>query len=54
VRGVRCGVITGPGKRPVPLRSAVLLPDKRLLALISEDGKINPQITQMIDETANA
>ena len=54
VRGVRCGVITGPGKRPVPLRSAVLLPDKRLLALINEDGKVNPQITQMINETANA
>ena len=54
VRGVRCGVITGPGKRPVPLRSAVLLPDKRLLALINEDGKINPQVTQLIHETANA
>jgi superfamily II RNA helicase len=54
VRGVRCGVITGPGKRPVPLRSAVLLPDRRLLPLITEDGKINPQITQLIHETANA
>ena len=31
VRGVRCGVITGPPKRPVPLRSAVLLPDRRLV-----------------------
>ncbi len=54
VRGVRCGVITGPGKRPVPLRSAVLLPDKRLLALIDESGRINPQVTQLIHETANA
>lgn len=54
VRGVRCGVITGPGKRPVPLRSAVLLPDKRLLALIDESGKINPQVTQLIHETSNA
>lgn len=35
VRGVRCGVISGPGKRPVPLRAAVLLPDRRLLALES-------------------
>src|SRR6187401_1613802 len=34
VRGVRCGVITGTGKRPVPLRSAVLLPDRRLLPLL--------------------
>lgn len=54
VRGVRCGVITGPGKRPVPLRSAVLLPDRRLLALIDESGKLNPQIAQLIHETANA
>ncbi|HEX5833955.1 MAG TPA: DEAD/DEAH box helicase [Pyrinomonadaceae bacterium] len=54
VRGVRCGVITGPGKRPVPLRSAVLLPDKRLLALIDDTGRINPQVTQLIHETANA
>lgn len=54
VRGVRCGVITGPGKRPVPLRSAVLLPDKRLLALIDESGRINPQVTQLIHETSNA
>jgi ATP-dependent RNA helicase HelY len=54
VRGVRCGVITGPGIRPVPLRSAVLLPDRRLLPLIDENGKLNPQITQIIHETANA
>jgi superfamily II RNA helicase len=44
IRGVRCGVITGPPKRPVPLRSAVLLPDKRLLPLINESGKLNPEI----------
>jgi superfamily II RNA helicase len=54
VRGVRCGVITGPGKRPVPLRSAVLLTDRRLLPLLDENGKLNPQIVQMIHETANA
>jgi superfamily II RNA helicase len=54
VRGVHCGVITGPGKRPVPLRSAVLLPDKRLLALIDERGRINSQVTQLIHETENA
>ena len=54
VRGVRCGVITGAGKRPVPLRSAVLLPDRRLLPLLDENGKLNPQITQIIHETANA
>ena len=54
VRGVRCGVITGPGKRPVPLRSALLLPDRRLLALIDETGRVNPQVTQIVHETSNA
>ena len=44
IRGVKCGVITGPPKRPVPLRSAVLLPDKRLLPLLNESGKLNPEI----------
>jgi superfamily II RNA helicase len=47
IRGVRCGVITGPGKRPVPLRSAVLLPDRRLLPLLREDGKLNPEIEKL-------
>jgi len=49
VRGVRCGVITGPLKRPVPLRSAMLLPDKRLLPLLNDAGKLNPEIAQMIE-----
>ena len=49
VRGVSCGVITGPGKRPVPLRSAVLLPDKRLLPLLDDAGKLNPEVAQMIE-----
>ena len=49
VRGVRCGVISGPGKRPVPLRSAVLLPDRRLLPLLRDDGQLNPEIAQMIE-----
>lgn len=49
VRGVRCGVITGPPKRPVPLRSAVLLPDKRLLPLLNDAGKLNAEIAQMIE-----
>jgi superfamily II RNA helicase len=44
IRGVRCGVITGPLKRPVPLRSAMLLPDKRLLPLMNEAGRLNPEI----------
>jgi superfamily II RNA helicase len=44
IRGVRCAVITGPMKRPVPLRSAVLLPDKRLLPLMNETGRLNPEV----------
>ena len=47
VRGVRCGVITGPVKRPVPLRSAVLLPDRRLLPLLNESGSLNPEILKL-------
>jgi superfamily II RNA helicase len=47
VRGVRCGVIPGPLKRPVPLRSAMLLPDKRLLPLLNDAGKLNPEIENL-------
>ena len=48
IRGVRCGVITGPMKRPVPLRSAVLLPDKRLLPLLDQNGRLNPEILALV------
>src|SRR5256714_11027506 len=40
LRGVRCDVITRPGLRPVPLRSAFLMPDKRLVPLLA-NGKLN-------------
>ena len=49
VRGVRCGVVAGSGKRPVPLRAAFLLPDKRLIPLLNDSGKLNPEISQMAD-----
>ena len=49
VRGVRCGVVPGPKKRPVPLRSAVLLPDKRLLPLLNDRGQLNPEIQQLVE-----
>ena len=49
VRGVRCGVVPGPQKRPVPLRAAVLLPDRRLLPLMNDKGKLNSEILQLID-----
>ncbi len=51
VRGVRCGVVTRPGARPVPLRAAMLLPDKRLLPLVNEHGRLNPEIAQLLEET---
>lgn len=47
VRGVRCGVVTRPGARPVPLRAAFLLPDQRLLPLLNEAGRLNPEIATM-------
>lgn len=47
VRGVRCGVITGPPQRPVPLRSAVLLPDRRLLPLLDHAGKLNYEVRNL-------
>jgi ATP-dependent RNA helicase HelY len=50
VRGVRCGVITRPGARPVPLRAAMLLPDKRLLPLLNDNGKLNPEIERMAEQ----
>ena len=51
VRGIACQVISGPPKRPVPLRSAVLLPDKRLLPLLNDAGKLNPEIAQLIERS---
>ena len=47
VRGVHCGVVSRPGARPVPLRAALLLPDKRLLPLIGENGKLNREIAAL-------
>ena len=50
VRGVRCGVVTRPGARPVPLRAAMLLPDKRLLPLVNEHGRLNPEIAALAEQ----
>ena len=50
VRGVRCGVVRRPGARPVPLRAAFLMPDKRLVPLLNESGKLNPEIARMVDQ----
>jgi ATP-dependent RNA helicase HelY len=50
VRGVHCGVVTRPGARPVPLRAAFLLPDKRLVPLMNENRKLNAEIARMIEQ----
>jgi len=50
-RGDRCGVITRPGARPVPLRAAMLLPDRRLVPLLTEAGKLNPEIAAISERT---
>jgi superfamily II RNA helicase len=49
VRGVRCNVVARPGARPVALRAAFLLPDKRLLPLVDEAGKLNPEIIRLAE-----
>jgi len=50
VRGVRCGVVTRPGARPVPLRAAFLMPDKRLIPLLGQNGKLNREIATLIEQ----
>src|SRR5438105_5175139 len=54
LRGVRCDVITRPGARPVPLRSAFLMPDKRLVPLVNANGKLNSEIAGMIEQQDDA
>src|ERR1051326_3396754 len=51
LRGVRCGVVTRPGDRPVPLRAAFLLPDKRLVPLLESNGKLNREIGSLIEDS---
>jgi ATP-dependent RNA helicase HelY len=50
VRGVRCGVVSRPGARPVPLRAAFLMPDGNLLPLLNEAGSLNPEIAGLIEQ----
>ena len=50
VRGVHCGVVTRPGARPVPLRAAFLMPDKRLLPLVNQNGKLNSEIARLSEQ----
>src|SRR6185503_20279912 len=50
VRGVHCGVVTRPGARPVPLRAAFLMPDKRLVPLVNEHKKLNSEIARLTEQ----
>jgi len=50
VRGVHCGVVSRPGARPVPLRAAFLMPDKRLVPLLGANKKLNPEIARLSEQ----
>ena len=50
LRGVRCGVVTRPGVRPVPLRAAFLMPDKRLVPLLDDNLKLNRELAGLIEQ----
>jgi superfamily II RNA helicase len=47
VRGVRCGVVSRPGARPVPLRAAFLHPEGELAPLFDESGRFNYELAQL-------
>jgi ATP-dependent RNA helicase HelY len=50
VRGVDCSIVTRPGARPVPLRAAFLMPDKRLVPLLNQNGKLNSEIMKLSEQ----
>ena len=50
VRGVRCGVVSRPGARPVPLRAAFLYPEGQLAPLLDEKGNLNPEIERLVQQ----
>jgi ATP-dependent RNA helicase HelY len=50
VRGVPCSVVPRPGARPVPLRAAFLMPDKRLVPLLNQGGKLNSEIARLSEQ----
>jgi ATP-dependent RNA helicase HelY len=50
LRGVRCGIVTRPGNRPVPLRAAFLMPDKSLVPLLGPNGKLNREIATLVEQ----
>lgn len=50
VRGVRCGVVTRPGARPVPLRAAFLYPDGQIAPLLDDNGILHPAIERLLQQ----
>ena len=48
IRGVKCGVVSRPGARPVPLRAAFLHPDGALSPLMTDSGALHPEVEQVI------
>ena len=48
VRGTRVRVVSRPGARPVPLRSAFLYPDGGLTPLVDEEGRFNHEIARFM------
>ena len=49
LRGDHCRVVARPGNRPVPLRAAFMMRDKRLVPLLDENRKLNREIAAMIE-----
>ena len=43
-------VVTRPGARPVPLRAAFLMPDRRLVPLLTGQGKLNGEIARLSEQ----
>jgi superfamily II RNA helicase len=50
VRGVRCGVVTRPGARPVPLRAAFLYPEGQIAPLLDDNGNLHPEIERLLQQ----
>ena len=50
VRGVRCGIVSRPGARPVPLRAAFLDPEGQLMPLLGHDGDLHPEILRLAQQ----
>ncbi|MCA1613905.1 MAG: DEAD/DEAH box helicase, partial [Acidobacteria bacterium] len=52
VRGVRCGVVSRPGARPVPLRAAFLYPDGGLAPLLDEASRLSHEVSSFLQHAS--